>query len=764
MTPDTSEAEVATAGTEYYAHKERTASDDPTSGRWQKLITHLLAVASLCGAYAKVFGAETLGYIAGLLHDIGKYSDKWQRYLLGKGAKQDDHDHLSLGAYVAASENELLYVAECIASHHRGLVPLGCIDDLPDAKTLWGRVNKAKQEVAKTCSTWKTEVLMLMPAKQKITEAVRVLKETAITKIEEYFLVLMLYSCLVDADWTDTADFMRGKQLKPQYSTIDELISRLDAYTAKWDNPNNLKSIINQLRSAILNEMKEKGKKLPPGLYTLTVPTGGGKTVCAIEFALRSASRNNQSGVIVVIPYISITEQTADEYRRIFGAENVLEHHSSAAWRNRSSSGRQNSDGDYNDPDYLVIQNASENWDMPIIVTTAVQFFTSIYSADPAPCRKVHNIVNHVVIFDEAQMMPVENLAPCVCAISELVKHYKVTAVLCSATQPSLNGLFEQYYGKAPVELCPPELSANSAWDRVTYRNIGKIGWREVAEQLNEQEQVLCIVNSRLDAKLLYSKLGKEGRFHLSTTMTPAHRVAVLAAIRTRLKMGLVCRVVSTSLIECGVDISFRSVWRALAGLDSIIQAAGRCNRNGDYPPEESIVTIFEPKGPPRNRQSPIATNIGCARAVLADYHEPSARAVEEYFYQIVNMRSFQVKGLDKGNVLGLINKGGFPHRAVAEAFHFIDDDMRTLYIPDDTNADLMADLRSEDCPRSSRRRAGTYGASVSQSYLEKLVEAGSAELLPDGVSAVLTNPELYDASTGLILEREQADGEVSAA
>ena len=382
-------------------------------------------------------------------------------------------------------------------------------------------------------------------------------------KLAGMFFTRMLFSCLVDADYADTGEFMDGQAPDVnETASIEQLWERLQAYIADWFPP---KGELNARRCAILEQCIREGQERAPGLFTLTVPTGGGKTVASMAFALAQARKQGMERIVYVIPYTSIIEQTADTFRKILGPENVLEHHSGVVFDTEE-------DGELT-PDALKLVRATETWDMPVVVTTAVQFFESLFSCRPSQCRKLHSLARSVIIFDEAQMLPLPYLRPCVWAISQLAKHYGASAVLCTATQPALGPLLREFAPELSMEeLCPMSAEDWDAFQRVTFHRAGKLTWDELAGQLQGQNQVLCVVNRRKTAQAVFQRLTGEGNFHLSTLMYPAHRKAVLAEIRRRLHEGLPCRVVSTSLIEAGVDVDFPAVYREEAGLDSILQ------------------------------------------------------------------------------------------------------------------------------------------------------------------------------------------------
>ena len=388
--------------------------------------------------------------------------------------------------------------------------------------------------------------------------------------LTDSYLIRMLYSCLVDADYLDTEQFMATEQItRGQGDSLSSLLLQLKRYIEPWFPP---KNDLNRMRCEILQSCIDAGAA-PRGLYTLTVPTGGGKTISSMAFALHHGVKHHMDRVIYVIPYTSIIEQTADIFRGIFGEKNVVEHHSNANLDIRED-GPESQYGN---------ARAVENWDAPIIVTTAVQFFESMYANRPSKCRKLHSIANSVIIFDEAQMLPVAQLRPCVAAIVKLVERFRATAVLCTATQPVLNDLFREYApAYEPREICHDIPKMFERFRRVRFEHIGIIDADGLADRLSQLPQVLCIVNSRKSAQAICGKIPSEGSYHLSTLMVPWHRMQVLAEIRERLGNGLPCRVISTSLIEAGVDVDFPAVYRELAGLDSILQAAGRTVQSGE--------------------------------------------------------------------------------------------------------------------------------------------------------------------------------------
>ncbi len=702
--------------TEYLAHINE-------NGDCQTILEHLQGTAELCAAFANSFGAEEQGKFIGLLHDIGKCSAEFQKRLQGGQIV----DHSTAGAYECA-KRDAFWAAGCVAGHHSGLPDYGNPrNDSSADSTLFGRVRKA----------FTGEI----PHYECPLSIDRVVPPAAFGKdyLTDSFLIRMLFSCLVDADFLDTERFMQQKELRVSPSDhLPSLLDQLNRYIQPWWNPT---KEINQWRCQILAECMECGKK-KKGFFSLTVPTGGGKTIASMAFALNHAAQHGMERIIYVIPYTSIIEQTADVFRTVFGEKNVLEHHANVSFEVQEGG---------NTLQYQL-SRATENWDCAVIVTTAVQFFDSLYANRSSKCRKLHNIANSVLIFDEAQMLPTAHLRPCVAAIAKLVDNFGCSAVLCTATQPVLNDLIEKYsHGGKVRELCSDLGGMFSKFRRVSFENAGQINAETLAARLAEKSEVLCIVNSRKAAQEVYKQLPKDGSFHLSTLMFPAHRRSVLAEIRQRLKEGLTCRVVSTSLIEAGVDVDFPLVFREMAGLDSMLQAAGRCNREGKRRVEDSIVTIFE--GVSAVPQL-LKVNIGAAKEALgAEVDLLDPLTVQRYFQ---SYRSLSEEKLDKYGVVQAFENGiagcFLPFRTVAERFHLIDDASKTVYIPLGEGESLVKRLRNGEKSRDLFRKLGQYSISIYDKQFQLLSETGKLELLSDD-SAVLLDTTCYSPDTGLILE-----------
>ena len=694
------------------------ATDEHPEG--QSIEAHLKGTGELAETFAAEFGAAANGKLCGLAHDIGKYSDEFQLRLRG-GKKVD---HATAGA-IECFKIKAAFEAVCVIGHHSGLPNVGHKDaDTTESQTFFGRKLRAEQGgIPDYRKNWNGHIALpqdyFRPSGRGFATA---------------FYIRMLYSCLVDADYIDTETFMNGDAGRGNYEPLSALCDKLTAYISKWNNPTRE---IDILRQKILNSCIEKASA-PRGIFSLTVPTGGGKTVASMAFALNHAVANSMKRIIYVIPYTSIIEQNAKVFRDILGQENVVEHHSSVSYELSENA------------DELEYRSAlaTENWDAPVIVTTAVQFFESLYANRSSKCRKLHNIANSVIIFDEAQMIPSNNLRPCVAAIAELVRAYNATAVLCTATQPAIDEMLLEYSKKeSVVELCPDVDGMFEKFRRTSFEKEGRLTTDELVSRLESQQQVLCIVNTRKFAQEVYEALPSEGRFHLSTLMCPVHRKQKLDEIRERLKSGKTCRVVSTSLIEAGVDVDFPRVFREMAGLDSILQAAGRCNREGKRSAESSIVTVFESENKVNKL---IAVNRDAAEETVRDWTQPNTTSTIERYFKAY--RDF-LRNDDKSGVITASEKGisgcGLPFEWIAKEFKLIDQNTFTVYISVGDGKELISRLREGERSRELYRKAGMYSVSIYENHFNALINAGAAEPFGED-AAFLTDCSLYSDEKGL--------------
>ena len=703
----------------YIAHLE--------GGREQTVKEHLQGTAKLSAEFAKKFGKEEWGYCCGYLHDIGKYSVEFQHKIRENGNERIDHS--TAGAKVCMETGGIYPVMSyCIAGHHAGLPNYGSSQDGGSEATIMGKMKKSLKDY----SVYKDEI--------EIPKVTTVPIEYGETKNPDFALsvfIRMLYSCLVDADFLDTEAFMKNGQIKRDAGeSIEILLQKLEKYVAKWLLNKEIDTV-NGRRTEILRNCLEAGKR-EKGLFHLTVPTGGGKTVASLAFALRHAVHNNMDRVIYVIPYTSIIEQNAQIFRSILGDENVLENHCNVDYRDSE--------------EWNPMKLAAENWDKPVVVTTNVQFFESLFGNKSSKCRKLHNIANSVVIFDEVQMLPTDYLKPCVAMIEELVNSFEASVVLCTATQPALQPFFQS--GIPAYELCPRLEEQFRFFKRTTFQNLDKISEEALIEKLSEEYQALCIVNTKKKAQVLYQALKGQGVFHLSTSMYPKHRKRVLEEVRRCLNAGERCLVLSTSLVEAGVDLDFHSVYRQLAGIDSVIQAAGRCNREGKRSLEDSNVYVFQFEE--QERILGQRKQIDAAKTLVSDGKDISAlETIEEYFEFLYHLKSSE---LDKKNIMGQFKGIKCNFLKVAEDFKMIENDVKTVFIPVEEEAqDLLQQLKYQGFTKTSMRKAGQYSVTLYDDVIEKMKDAGMIELVAENINDFyeLKDKERYTEEFGLDLNIE---------
>lgn len=719
----------------FYAH---TDPENPEKlpehgGRWHLLKDHLEGTAKLSQKFAAAFGAGDWGYLAGLWHDSGKYSLEFQKRLRSSSdahiEQHDRVDHSTYGAQMAASKwntGEGKTLAYIIAGHHGGL-PEGQSD---------GQSSLAKRIEKPLPYSFNCPAELFDQPKPVLPFGL----DKSRFHFELSFFVRMLFSCLTDGDFLDTEKHMApGKAvLRPAESDLSDLAQNLESHINQLQHQAE-STRVNVLRAHILSECRQAALH-QPGLFSLTVPTGGGKTLSSMAFALAHGLRYGHKRIIYVIPYTSIIEQNARVFRDVFGDDAVLEHHSNYEPREEDSKTRL----------------ASENWDSPIVVTTNVQFFESLFAYRGSRCRKLHNISQSVIILDEVQTLPSEFLLPCIEVIRELASHYQCSIVLCSATQPAVQHRPDFLLGLQNVkEITSNPLSLYQQLKRVGVQYTGRQTDNEIIHQLNQHRQVLCIVNTRKHAKSLFEGLASENNtFHLSASMYPLHRSRILKEIKAALKEGKPCRVISTQLVEAGVDIDFPVVYRAMAGLDSIAQAAGRCNREGRLDCGQVFVFESEHPQPPGHFRHTAQTAEGVIRRFPQDML--SLEAIDEYFKEYYWK---QGQRLDKEGILDLIRQGAkacdFPFRTIAEKFKLIPEENKPIIIPRELEAqELIEDVRNTDTLRGFGRKFQKYTVQINPRYWDKLMEAGAIEMVRD-IFPVLLWPDQYDEQTGLILDEK---------
>ncbi|MFO7871669.1 MAG: CRISPR-associated endonuclease Cas3'' [Kiritimatiellia bacterium] len=683
--------------------------------------------AELAKKFAEPFGAGDWGYLAGLWHDLGKYSAEFQKKLFDANGiechletKPGKVIHSQAGGHLAQQvfhDQVARVFCWLIMGHHAGLADYS--SDKTGAKAL-----EPKMRTPDVSS----KVLLNVP------ESIRQQEEPGIpellrkeTPADVALLIRMLFSCVVDADFIDTEAFVdkdRKRLREKERPTLGDLLVAFDTHMATVCE-NATSTEVNRIRADVLAQCRAKAER-EPGIFSLTVPTGGGKTLSSLAFALKHAKRWGKRRIIYVIPYTSIIEQTALVFRDIPGfADAVLEHHSSVAEDDESK-------------ESVRRRLAAENWDTPIVVTTAVQFFESVYASKTSRCRKLHNIADSVIIFDEAQCLPPAYVRPCVFAVRELQRHYGVTPVLCTATQPVLTRsekfdfkFREGFEGVVEIIEEPDEIAGRlSRVDVVRHKDLLPVDLPALADAIqSEAQSALCIVNRKRDCRELAMLLPDDRTVHLSANMCAAHRLGVLEAIRKRLEPGEPpLYVISTSLVEAGVDLDFPVVYRALAGLDSIAQAAGRCNREGKLSRGKTVV--FLPEAQP--------DYVEAAASLARSYVTPEKlediflpKTFDSYFAE----RFFQLgaAALDKRGILALL--GGnldFYFRAAAEQFRLIDDDWQLpLIVPYGEAPALIGKLVEWDA-RSVFRKLQRYTVNVSKPVMRELLDHDYANELSE--------------------------------
>lgn len=742
----------------YYAH---TLPPPKTPADWEPLAAHLELVAEGDGEvfpgaaeFAAAFDASDWGRLLGWWHDVGKYSDAFQQRLAKLG---DPHhlelvervDHSTAGAQHAAGlgmAGRLL--AYAIAGHHGGLP-----DDTEElTKRLAKQVEPWRHAVPAAIVDWP------MPTKLPFALTGLVGRRRAFSLA---FFTRMLFSCLVDADFLATEAFISHVRAadRPRNSPgVTELLGHLDRHLAELstDAP---PTTVNRKRAGVLAACREKAA-LPLGLFSLNVPTGGGKTLASLAFALTHAKAHGLRRVVYAIPFTSIIEQTADVFRHAVGGEAVLEVHSNL---------------DLDDAPTTRNRLAAENFDAPLVVTTNVQLLESLFASGTSRCRKLHRLAGSVIVLDEAQTLPPNLLKPTLWALDELARNYGCTIVLCTATQPAIERRDGFNIG---LECVSPIINdgrhLHDALRRTRVEVAGELGNDDLAERLRDERQVLCVVNTRRHARELFEALGDRNGLHLSANQCAAHRSEIVEGIRVRLREGEPCRVISTAVIEAGVDVDFPCVYRATAGLDSIAQAAGRCNREGRLGGLGKVV-VFDVE--PKAYRTPdfVRAAAAAAREVMPDHADDllSPAAVEAYFRLF-----YWSKGGDGGAGWDL-GKDGLPvcdrfdlaegphfqFREAAERYRLIDDAQTPVLVPWEKGVSLRKEL--EDMPDdpdpawlwSWDRRAQRYVVGVFDHELRRLREN---TILGERFGRFYLNRnDAYDGRLGLLSNVEGMDADL---
>lgn len=719
---------------------------------WEELHAHLQAVADRASEFAERLGFGEWAHLAGLWHDVGKYSAAFQAYL-GANASPDPHaadqtrrvDHSTAGAQHAVATDAMFgqLLAYVIAGHHSGL-----LDWRRDGACLAKRLDK-------TIEPWDSAPNELLGA--RIPEPPAALR-SAFDHVDRRrpfgvaLFVRMLFSCLVDADYLESERFMNPHRSEQRTRWPVDVLARmsaaLDEHVANFDSGS---TVVHRQRGNVRRACLDAAE-LEPGLFSLRVPTGGGKTLSSLAFALRHAKRWGCQRVIYVAPFTTIIEQNADAFRKALrglidqGLEDpVVEHHSNFDVGKETHANRL----------------ATENWDAPLIVTTSVQFYESLFANRGSRCRKLHRMARSVIVLDEAQALPVDVLEPCLRALTELADAYRASIVLCTATQPAVEQRPDFPIGLKGVHkiIQEPEILYKKL-ERVEVRDLGRLDDPTLVQRLANEDRALCIVNTRGHARRLFEQLGEaEGSFHLSALMCPQHRTERLQTIRDRLGNDESCRLVSTQLIEAGVDIDFPTVYRSLAGLDSIAQAAGRCNRNGTLTPAKGRLYVFRSQH--IRSEAFFAETASCADQLIPLYDDPlSLRAIEHYFQLYYWEQSARWDAKRILEEMHVHNRKTLPFafafEEIARRFKLIEDSGVAVIIPwRKEGSTLCEELRSTANPdRRLLRRLQRYSVNIPQWLYD--AHAGRSIELVHGRYPVLISPEInYCEHTGLKLDAE---------
>ena len=706
-------------------------------------------------------GMKDLAYNAGLLHDFGKYRPDFQRYILAaSGANQSGKvppkaPHAIVGAIEARRLFDDPMIADtlayCVSGHHRGLY---------DHNEMERRLRHGEHK--RWCD-----------ACEKLT-SVEDLGTTDCDDVGEPYdlqmAIRMLFSALVDADRLDTEQFMTPDlsaerlRIKGNYASLNTLRERLMAKTESFSSAPD--TSVNRARAYFLESCRTHGAESDPGIYTLSLPTGAGKTISSMAWALEMAIRNHHDRIIYVIPYTSIITQTAMVFREIFGKENILEHHSEVVVE-------QQGEGDSGDEQISRLKFLTENWDAPIILTTNVQFFESLFASKPAKCRKVHSIANSVIVMDEVQALPEGFLSPILSAIDTLSEAFHCSILCCSATQPvydeDLNSPDDgsDYYTPLDTkgDLVPREAKYFAPFDRVDYHlEPQTVTSQELADRLAAEHSVLCVVNSRKDAGQVYRalrdlpKVKADEVIHLSRSMCSAHLRRAIETIKVRMREGKPTKVISTQLIEAGVDLDFPCVWRAHSGLGSIIQAGGRCNREGkmERRGQVFVFSLADGSRPFGN----IARGCNATKILLHKLSnkitDPTDPEVIAKYYRLYfkDIPDFDTEGIEKDLTE---DPEDINFDSAAERFKLIDDEGTfPVIVPYmEEGKELVRMIRSHEIlSREDYHRMHEYSVSLRQGDYSTLLGHGNIEQIPWGEDfiSVLVDDECYDSVAGVVI------------
>lgn len=730
---------------EYYAHTRK-------DGKRQTVKEHLEGVSELAEGFSVDF-LKPLAKKASYDHDPGKCALKYQWRLDDDNIK---FSHAACGALEYkkfADKNDCFapLMEYCIAGHHTGLMDGGTDADNSDSPTLNGILKRADEYTGDSdYSAYATEIEFATLTQEEITPPLNELLSTKdpTERIERYaFFTKYVFSCLTDADFLDTEIFCNENVERGMNGDFEKALDKLNRELSNMPSNTPLRQARSRIQQQAFDNSVNKSH-----ISILDMPTGSGKTLCSLKLALESGKKR----IIYVIPYTSIIEQTANKFEKMFGdVLPVLQHHSNYSY-----------DGDTEEEKKTAekLKKTCENWDAPLIITTSVQFFQSIYHYKGSALRKLHNLRDSVIVFDEIHLIPTELLRPCLKAVGYITKYLNSEALFLSATMPDYSKLFDKFLPDVNYNKLVTDRTNFKYFKKCEYKDMGKTTLETIAENASRCKNALIVVNTKKTAAELYSLVQGE-KYHLSANMTPAHRSRVIEVVRNKLENGEHITVVSTSLVEAGVDLDFNTVFRQFSGLDSILQAGGRCNREGKD--DKGYVYVFDIDETYR-KGSDLAMRINKTKGLLEKYQDiTSYDCIKEYYDGIFNFNQSRIaensiaKYNEQSNSFdrqGLMSPYSIPFRSYAMQFEYISADTISIVIDDpndQTCHELVETLRNGDM--SVRRALQKYSVSVYMNVFKDLYSQGVLNDHGTGIF-ILENQSYYNNETGLNTQAAMQD------
>lgn len=730
---------------EYYAHTRE-------DGERQTVKAHLANVSEKAEEFS-VDLLKPLAKKAGLYHDIGKYAPNFQRRLDDDKVK---FSHAACGALEYkkfADKNDCFapLMEYCIAGHHTGLMDGGTGADNADSPTLSGTLKRGNEYTGDSdYSAYTTEIEFATLTQEEITPPLNELRSPndPVELIERYaFFTKFVFSCLTDADFLDTETFCDENIERGMSGDFEKALDKLNRELSNMPSDNPLRQARSRIQQQAFDNSVNKSH-----ISILDMPTGSGKTLCSLKLALESGKKR----IIYVIPYTSIIEQTANKFEKMFGdVLPVLQHHSNYFYDGNTEEEKKTAE---------KLKKTCENWDAPLIITTSVQFFQSLYHYKGSALRKLHNLRDSVIVFDEIHLIPTNLLRPCLKAVGYITKYLNSEALFLSATMPDYSKLFDKFLPDVNYNKLVTDRTDFKHFKKCEYEDKGKTTLETIAENASQCKNALIVVNTKKTAAELYSLVQGE-KYHLSANMTPAHRSRVIEAVRKKLENGEHITVVSTSLVEAGVDLDFNTVFRQLSGLDSILQAGGRCNREGKD--DKGYVYVFDIDETYR-KGSDLAMRINKTKGLLKKYSDiTSYDCIKEYYDGIFDFNQSRIaensiaKYNEQSNSFdrqGLMRFESIPFRSYAMQFEYISADTISIVIDDpndQTCHELVETLRKGDM--SVRRALQKYSVSVYMNVFKDLYSQGVLNDHGTGIF-ILENQSYYNNETGLNTQAAMQD------